>query len=61
MTRMRELRVRYQQCHQAGMAALENNDLPALDAAIQQERTILEEQVVLIGQLRALNVQDSSQ
>jgi hypothetical protein len=58
---MRELRAMYSAAHREGMAALEQRELEQLDHVIRRERSILEEQMMLISQLRALGNQDLDQ
>lgn len=54
-TRLRELRDEYREAHQNGMEALQRHDMDALHRAIREERAILDEQTILIADLRRLN------
>jgi hypothetical protein len=46
--------MRYREQHRCGMKALERHDFAALEAAIRGEREIIEEQMRLLEELRAL-------
>jgi hypothetical protein len=46
--RLRELKAQFDAAHQHGMKALKDRNYAALDAAIQAEKAILEEQSLLL-------------
>jgi hypothetical protein len=52
LARLRELRASYMASHRVGMSGLERGDLDALDAAIQSESEIIQEQAQILAELR---------
>ena len=56
IAKLQELRSTFADAHRRGMACLERRDLEGFDAALTEERLLIEEQGMLIQQLR-----DSSQ